>query len=96
MTLSEQWLNCRNKSEKSKHKSDYVIARKKFDRQVQYAKRLYWFLALDSSKRGKACGIDAIPVDVLLNDTSVSYLHVLFNICFDSIVASFHPCGTSA
>ena len=39
--------------------------------------------ALDNSKKGKACGVDAIPSEVLCNDTSVSFLHVLFNICFD-------------
>ena len=37
----------------------------------------------DNSKNGKACGVDAIPSEVLCNDTSVSFLHVLFNICFD-------------
>ena len=39
--------------------------------------------ALDNSKKGKACGVDEIPSEVLCNDTSVSFLHVLFNICFD-------------
>ena len=34
-------------------------------------------------KKGKACGIDTIPVEVLCNVTSVSFLHVLFNVCFD-------------
>ena len=167
-------------SEKSKLKSEYVSSRKAFDRQVQRAKRLYWFdfqknllndcnndnvefwktigkvgvgqaqkrripmevvledgtvahdaasvlgkwkrdfssllncqeantafphvireqpaadpifnehisisevkTALDRSKKGKASGIDQIPVEVLRNDTSVSFLHVLFNGCFD-------------
>ena len=32
----------------------------------------------------KAAGIDNIPVDVLKNDTSVCFLHVLFNICFET------------
>ena len=39
--------------------------------------------AVDNAKKGKACGIDAIPVDVLCNATSVSFLHVLFNVCFE-------------
>ena len=39
--------------------------------------------ALDRSKRGKASGIDQIPVEVLRNDTSVSCLHFLFNGYFD-------------
>ena len=34
-------------------------------------------------QKGKACHIDAIPVEVLCNVTSVSFLHILFNICFD-------------
>ena len=41
------------------------------------------------AKNGKACGIDESPVEVLRNDTSVSFLHVLFNVCFDkSIIPS--------
>ena len=40
--------------------------------------------AIDSVKRGKATGIDNIPAEVLKNDTAVSFLHVLFNICFDN------------
>ena len=40
--------------------------------------------AIDSAKRGKATGIDNIPTEVLKNDIAVSFLHVLFNICFDN------------
>ena len=40
--------------------------------------------AIDATKRGKASGIDNIPVEVLKNDTAVSFLHVLFNVCFDN------------
>ena len=40
--------------------------------------------AIDDAKKGKASGIDNIPVEVLKNDTAVSFLHVLFNICFDN------------
>ena len=48
--------------------------------------------SIDDAKKGKASGIDNIPVDVLKNDTAVSFLHVLFNICFDTgIVPS--ECG---
>ena len=39
--------------------------------------------AIGTAKKGKACGIDAIPVEVLCNVTSVSFLHILFNVCFD-------------
>ena len=39
---------------------------------------------IDAAKRGKASGIDNVPVEVLKNDTAVSFLHVLFNICFDN------------
>ena len=38
-----KWIDCKNMSEKSKLKSEYVSSRKAFDRQVQRAKRLYWF-----------------------------------------------------
>ena len=40
--------------------------------------------AIFSAKRKKAFGIDGIPCDVLRNDTSVSFLQILFNVCFDS------------
>lgn len=36
------------------------------------------------AKRNKACGFDSIPVDVLKNDTSISVLHILFNVCFST------------
>ncbi len=32
--------------------------------------------AIVNAKRGKACGLDGIPSDVLCNDASISYLHV--------------------
>ena len=35
---------------------------------------------------GNATGIDNIPVEVMKNDTAVSFLHVLFNICFDNSI----------
>ena len=48
--------------------------------------------AIDSAKRGKATGIDNITTEVVKNDIAVSFLHVLFNICFDNgIVPS--DCG---
>ena len=40
--------------------------------------------AIDGAKRGKAAGFDNIPVEVLKNDTAVSFLHILYNICFDN------------
>ena len=35
------------------------------------------------SKKGKASGIDQIPIEVLRNDNLGFYLHVLFNVYFD-------------
>ena len=40
--------------------------------------------ALDKAKRGKAFGVDLIPVDVLQNNTALLFLHVLFNVCFET------------
>ena len=40
--------------------------------------------AVMNAKQGKACGFDNIPSEVLRNDTSISFLHILFNICFDT------------
>ena len=40
--------------------------------------------AIDNAKKGKAYGIDKIPVDVLKNDNSVYFLHFLFNVCFNT------------
>ena len=39
--------------------------------------------AVNGAKRGKACGVDQIPSEVLQNDVSICFLHVLFNVCFD-------------
>ncbi|MES9880570.1 MAG: endonuclease/exonuclease/phosphatase family protein, partial [Sedimenticola sp.] len=38
--------------------------------------------AIRNAKRGKACGVDGIPSEVLCNDAGVSYMHVFFNVCF--------------
>ena len=35
-------------------------------------------------KKGKACGIDGIPVEVLNNTISVNFLCKLFNVCLDT------------
>jgi len=40
--------------------------------------------AVESANRGRAPGFDTIPVEVLNNDISVAFLHVLFNACFSS------------
>ena len=40
--------------------------------------------AIDGAKRGKVAGFDNIPVEVLKNDTAVSFLQILYNICFDN------------
>ncbi|XP_053403285.1 uncharacterized protein LOC128558364 [Mercenaria mercenaria] len=177
-----RWLNCTNRNEKLHLKSIYVSSRRVFDREVQRAKRLYWFSlqngllndcnvdcnsfwksigkigianaksnqipleivledgsvstniqdvlnrwkhdfsslfdnvniqpqstesdnqyndesqysfnesisvlevkkAVESANLGKACGIDNIPVEVLRNDISIYFLHVLYNVCFNS------------
>ena len=39
--------------------------------------------AVDGARRGKSCGIDQIPCEVLKNDATIVFLHVLFNICFN-------------
>ena len=39
--------------------------------------------AVQSAKRGKSCGFDEIPSEVLNNDASIYFLHVLFNVCFN-------------
>ena len=36
-----------------------------------------------SAKRGKPCGFDEIPSEVLNNDASIYFLHVLVNVCFN-------------
>ena len=36
--------------------------------------------AIDDAKYGKAFGIDEIPAEVIKNDVSVMFLHVLFNV----------------
>ena len=38
--------------------------------------------AIFESKKNKACGIDDIPAEVFRNNTSVSVLHILFNVCY--------------
>ncbi len=40
--------------------------------------------AVDKAKMGKATGVDNIPSEVLKNDTTISFMHVLFNVCFDA------------
>lgn len=40
--------------------------------------------AIFNAKRNKSPGFDEIPADVFRNDSSVSYLHILFNVCFRS------------
>ena len=37
---------------------------------------------LRRQRLNKASGVDSIPVEVLKNDTAISYLHILFNVCF--------------
>ena len=40
--------------------------------------------AIFNAKRNKSPGFDEIPADVFRNDSSVSYLHILFNVCLRS------------
>lgn len=44
------------------------------------------------AKLGKASSFDNIPIDIFRNDCSVSYLHVLFNVCFNSGILPTHWC----
>ena len=43
--------------------------------------------AIFQAKNGKAYGTDEIPAEVLKNDTTVFFLYVLFNLCFQNSVA---------
>ena len=38
--------------------------------------------AVKAAKTNKASGVDSIPDEVLKNDTAISCLHILFNVCF--------------
>ncbi|XP_045215299.2 uncharacterized protein LOC123565496 [Mercenaria mercenaria] len=40
--------------------------------------------AIFKAKSGKSLGFDGFPYEIFKNDTFVSYLHVLFNVCFNS------------
>ena len=40
--------------------------------------------AVNDAKFKKACGIDSIPTEVLKNDTMISVVHILLNICFST------------
>ena len=40
--------------------------------------------AIFKARQEKACGVDGIPSDVFLNDTSVSFLHVLYYVFYAS------------
>ena len=40
--------------------------------------------ALTNANRGKACGTNEVPSDVLNNDMSIAFIHVLMNVCFTS------------
>ena len=42
--------------------------------------------AVNDAKFNKACGTDSIPAEVLKNDTMISVIHILLNICFNPIV----------
>ena len=38
--------------------------------------------AVKDAKLNKAIGIDNIPAEVLKNGTAISFLHILYNVCF--------------
>ena len=40
--------------------------------------------AVNSTKRGKACGFDNMYAEFFKNDTAICFLHVLFNVCFST------------
>jgi hypothetical protein len=40
--------------------------------------------AVEKSKRNKAPGFDNIPYEVYKNDIAISFLHILFNVCYQS------------
>lgn len=38
--------------------------------------------AIFNAKQGKASGFDNIPIDIFRNNCSISFLHILFSVCF--------------
>ena len=42
-TTERRWLNSSRKCDKTRFRADYVSTRKRFDREVQRRKRLYWY-----------------------------------------------------
>lgn len=40
--------------------------------------------AVFKAKKNKASGFDEIPSDILCSDSAISFLHMLFNVCFNS------------
>ena len=42
------------------------------------------YKAIFDAKKNKACGIDEIPAEIFRNNTSVSVLHILFNVCYST------------
>ena len=40
--------------------------------------------AVAHAKKGKACGTDEIPYEVLNNNISIAFIHALLNVCFNS------------
>ena len=76
------WLSCQAHCSTENH-NDSSKARKHFTYN-DHISILDVKKAIDDAKKGKASYIDNIPVEVLKNDTAVSFRHVLFNICFDN------------
>ena len=44
--------------------------------------------AIFNAERNKSPGLDEIPPDIFCNDSAVSFLHILFNVCFRSSMMS--------
>lgn len=40
--------------------------------------------AVEMAYRHKASDFDSLPYEVLINDTAISFLHILFNVCYES------------
>ena len=67
--------------------SSHATNNASYQQQMSYNQHISIFevkKAIYAAKRGKASGIDNIPMEVLKNDTAVSFLDVLFNVCFEN------------
>ena len=63
--------------------SSHATNNASYQQQMSYNQHISIFevkKAIHAAKRRKASGIDNIPIEVLKNDTAVSFLHILFGL----------------